>query len=124
MAKKGTRTQFLSFTCLITHFCKYKYVKFSESYRIIPFLESIKINTLNALYAKARDARWDSDPSSSLKAYTLTFHLVNMQIMFVELSQQMATGFGLVYDFLDITSSHLNHVEARMPPSPLPPVED
>ena len=124
MAKKGTQTQSLSFTSLITCFCKYKYVKFSESYRIIPFLESIKINTLNALYAKARDARWDSDPSSSLKAYTLTFHLVNMQIMFVELSQQMATGFGLVYDFLDITSSHLNHVEACMPPSPLPPVED
>lgn len=124
MAKKGTQTQSLPFTSLITCSCKYKYVKFSKSYRIIPFPESIKINTLNALYAKARDARWDSDPSFSLKAYTLTFHLVNMQIMFVELSQQMAIGFGLVYDFLDITSSHLNHVEACMPPSPLPPVED
>ena len=124
MAKKGTRTQFLSFTCLITHFCKYKYVKFSETYQIIPFPESISINTLNPLYVEARDARRDSDPSTSLKAYTLTFHLVNMQTMFMELSQQMAIGFGLVYDFLDITSSRLNHVEAHMPPLPLPPMED
>lgn len=110
MTKKGGRTHFLQFTSLITRFYKQKYVALPNPRHIIPLLEPIGINTLNTLYAKAIDARRDSDPFGTPLAYISAFHSVNMQTLAVELSQQMATGFSLVYDRFDIISSKINHM--------------
>ncbi|KAL4637621.1 hypothetical protein ACB092_03G090100 [Castanea dentata] len=121
MAEEGVQIHYVPFTSLISRFYKYKYVPLPETYHSIPLPKPISFNTLNGMYQEARNARTEDNPFSALPAYTSTFHSMNMQILFVDLSQQMTTSFGLVHDHMDHISSRLNRIENRLSPLPSPP---